>query len=43
VAWLRDHPRERAAIAAAGQRRALKDHTFASRVDELLGELRSRL
>jgi len=43
VAWLRDHPRERAAIAAAGQRRALKDHTFASRVDGMLGEFEARL
>jgi len=43
VKWLADHPRERAAIAVAGQRRTLRDHTFHSRVDELLGEFQSRL
>lgn len=29
--WLRDHPAERKAIAAAGQARALKDHSVAQR------------
>jgi spore maturation protein CgeB len=43
VAWLAAHPRERAGIAAAGQRRTLKDHPFHSRVDELLTEFESRL
>jgi len=43
VQWLTDHPRERAAIAAAGQRRVLKDHTLDGRLDGLLGELQSRL
>ena len=43
VAWLLDHPRERAAIAAAGQRRTLRDHTFAGRVDEMLGQLKACL
>jgi hypothetical protein len=43
VKWLADHPRERAAIAAAGQRRTLRDHTFHRRVDELLGECETRL
>ena len=29
--WLLEHPRERASIAAAGQRRTLAEHTFAHR------------
>lgn len=37
--WLLAHPRHRAAIAAAGQKRTLKDHTFASRVGELVGHI----
>ncbi|TRW17198.1 glycosyltransferase family protein [Glacieibacterium frigidum] len=39
-AWLADHPAERAAIAAAGQRRTLADHNFdrrAERLDAILG------
>jgi hypothetical protein len=43
VRWLLDHPSERAAIAAAGRRRTLKDHTLRSRVDGLLTEVVSRL
>ena len=37
--YLADNPRERAAIAAAGQRRTLKDHGFdrrAARIDDIL-------
>ena len=33
--YLLDHPRERQAIAAAGQRRTLRDHTFLRRVEQL--------
>jgi spore maturation protein CgeB len=33
--WLLDHPEERAHIAAAGQRRTLKHHTFADRAEVL--------
>jgi spore maturation protein CgeB len=43
VTWLLDHPAERAAIAMAGQRRTLKDHTLRSRVDGLLAQIESRL
>ena len=43
VAWLLDHPAERAAIAAAGQRRTLTDHTFRSRVNGLMAQIESRL
>jgi spore maturation protein CgeB len=38
--YLLDHPSERRAIAEAGQRRTLRDHTFAQRVaqlDEIIG------
>ena len=38
VRWLLDHPKEREQIAAQGQARTLKDHTFARRA-ELLDEL----
>ncbi len=34
--WLLDHPAERAAIAAAGQRRTLRDHTYERRAAEAL-------
>jgi spore maturation protein CgeB len=33
--WLLEHPRERAEIASAGQRRTLDEHTYAQRADEL--------
>lgn len=33
--WLLDHPREREAIALAGQRRTLRDHTFENRARDL--------
>jgi hypothetical protein len=42
VNYLLDHPQELAAIAAAGQRRTLRDHTYANRaeqLDEILKEL----
>jgi hypothetical protein len=39
VTWLLDHPGERAAIAAAGQRRTLTDHTFDNRVPALLAAI----
>ena len=35
VKWLLDHPSEREGIAAAGQRRTLRDHTFAARAPRL--------
>lgn len=35
VRYLLDHERERASIAAAGQRRTLRDHTFAHRAAQL--------
>jgi spore maturation protein CgeB len=35
VRWLLDHPRERQAIAAAGQARVLREHTFALRAVKL--------
>jgi spore maturation protein CgeB len=37
--WLLEHPGERRAIAAAGQRRTLKDHTFDNRVPGLLADI----
>lgn len=37
--WLLEHPRERQAIAAAGQRRTLSDHTFDNRVPALLADI----
>jgi spore maturation protein CgeB len=33
--WLLDHPREREAIALAGQARTLRDHTYIKRAAEL--------
>jgi glycosyltransferase involved in cell wall biosynthesis len=42
VTYLLDHPQELAAIAAAGQRRTLRDHTYVNRaeqLDEILKEL----
>ncbi len=33
IAWLLGHERERAALAAAGQRRTLTDHTYAKRME----------
>lgn len=41
--WLLDHPRERAAIARAGQERVLREHTFAKRAVRLDGILRDAL
>lgn len=41
--WLLDHPRERTAIARAGQARILKDHTFRERAIELDRILRAEL
>jgi glycosyltransferase involved in cell wall biosynthesis len=35
VNYLLDHPQELAAIAAAGQRRTLRDHTYVNRAEEL--------
>jgi len=35
VRWLLDHPEERKAIAAAGQKRTLKDHRLKDRVEKL--------
>ena len=35
VRYLLDHDEERQAIAAAGQKRTLRDHTFARRVRQL--------
>jgi hypothetical protein len=43
VRWLLDHPAERAAIAAAGQKRTLKDHRFRDRVNGLVAGIESRL
>ena len=42
VRWLLDHPAERAAIGAAGQRRTLKDHTLRDRVNGLVAQIESR-
>jgi spore maturation protein CgeB len=33
--WLLDHPVDREKVAAAGQARTLKDHTFAHRAEQL--------
>jgi spore maturation protein CgeB len=41
--WLLDHPRERQEIARAGQARALKEHTFATRAPRLDSILREAL
>lgn len=41
IGWLLDHPTERARIAAAARRRALREHTFAARATILDGVLRS--
>lgn len=35
VKWLRDHPNERKEIAKAGQKRTLKNHTYAIRIQKL--------
>jgi hypothetical protein len=43
VRWLLEHERERAEIAAAGQRRCLTGHTFARRAPQLDAALRSVL
>src|SRR5262249_37342703 len=43
VSWLLAHPDQRQAIAAAGQRRTLEDHTFRSRVNGLVAQIESRL
>lgn len=41
--WLLDHPRERADIASAGQRRTLRDHTFKHRAEALDALIRAAL
>jgi spore maturation protein CgeB len=41
--WLLDHPRECREIALAGQRRTLRDHTFARRATVLDSILREEL
>jgi hypothetical protein len=41
--YLLDHAREREAIAAAGQRRTLKDHTFSNRAGQIDAILRSAM
>jgi hypothetical protein len=43
VRYYLDHEAERAAIAAAGQQRTLRDHTYAVRMRELLEMLQRRL
>ena len=43
VKWLRDHPDERRKIAEAGQKRTLKDHTYALRVCQLDEIIRKEL
>jgi spore maturation protein CgeB len=43
VTWLLDHPRERLAIAEAGRRRTLSDHTFDNRVPALLADIQKVL
>jgi spore maturation protein CgeB len=35
VQWLLEHPKEREAIASAGQKRTLRNHTFTKRAEEL--------
>jgi len=35
VNWLLSHPNELKQIAAAGQKRTLRDHTFEKRAEEL--------
>jgi hypothetical protein len=41
--WLLEHPRERAQLARAGQRRTLADHTYAQRAVELDSIVREAL
>ena len=43
VRYYLDHPAEAASIAAAGQRRTLKDHTWANRMAQLVELVASRL
>ena len=43
VDWLLEHDAEREAIAAAGQRRTLEDHSFAARVKTLEGIIGEQL
>jgi len=43
VKWLINHPAERKAIAVAGQRRVLKDHTFEIRANHLDEIIRKEL
>ena len=43
IRYLLEHPAERAAIAQAGQRRTLRDHTYAQRMAELADILERRL
>ena len=43
VKWLLDHPKEREAIALAGQTRCLKDHNFEVRSQQLDSVIRAQL
>lgn len=43
IAWCLDHPGEAAAIARAGQRRTLREHTYRHRMSQLAEILRRRL
>jgi hypothetical protein len=43
VKYLLDHKSERRAVAAAGQRRTLRDHTFARRAERLDGIIKEEL
>ena len=43
VKWLKDHPKEREAIAKAGQLRTLRDHTMEVRIQELDEIIRKEL
>jgi spore maturation protein CgeB len=40
VNYLLEHPQELASIAAAGQRRTLRDHTYVNRAEQLDGILK---
>lgn len=43
IRYYADHPREREAIAAAGQRRTLREHTYRHRMEELAAILRGHV
>jgi spore maturation protein CgeB len=43
VRYLLDHEDERRAIAAAGQRRTLRDHTFSQRAEQIHGLIKTML